>query len=177
MAKIMLDLGCGKKKRAGCIGVDYSDRHHADLIHDLNQFPYPFEENSVDYVYLDNVLEHLDEPIKVMEEIYRILVVGGGVKVITPYFRSIWAFIDPTHKSFYTVDSFSYYDPSNIVCQRYDYTHARFSVDKIIFNENLRNRWNKKFILRLANKFPRIYEVYMSHLYPLDDITYYLTKL
>lgn len=44
----VLDLGCGKKKRPGSIGVDFSDRHHADVIHDLNVFPYPFENDSID---------------------------------------------------------------------------------------------------------------------------------
>lgn len=172
----ILDLGCGKKKRPGAIGVDYSDRHNADVIHDLNIFPYPFDNDSIDQVYLDNVLEHLAEPMRVMEEVYRITKPGGGVKVIVPYFRSEWAFIDPTHKAFYTVDSFAYYDPRHIICQRYDYTSARFLVDKIVFNETLQNRWTKKLIVRLANKYPNRYECYLSHLYPLDDITYYLKK-
>lgn len=83
----ILDLGCGKKKRPGSIGIDYSDRHNADVIHDLNVFPYPFESNSIDQVYLDNVLEHLDNPIRVIEEVHRITKQGGGVKVIVPYFR------------------------------------------------------------------------------------------
>ena len=96
----ILDLGCGKKKRPGTIGVDYSDRHDADVIHDLNVFPYPFESDSIDKVYLDNVLEHLDEPMRVMNEVHRITKTGGEVKVIVPYFRSVWAFIDPTHKTF-----------------------------------------------------------------------------
>ncbi|QTR46432.1 class I SAM-dependent methyltransferase [Thiothrix litoralis] len=172
----ILDLGCGKKKRPGSIGVDYSDRHNADIIHDLNIFPYPFESNSIDQIYLDNVLEHLDQPMRVMEEIYRITKVGGKVKVIVPYFRSIWAFIDPTHKTFYTVDSFAYYDPRHIICQRYDYTPARFLVEKIVFNESLTNDLFKKIIIKIANKYPNRYETYLSHLYPLDDITYYLTK-
>jgi predicted SAM-dependent methyltransferase len=67
----ILDLGCGKKKRSGAIGVDYSDRHNADVIHDLNVFPYPFESNSIEQVYLDNVLEHLDRPMRVMEMLCR----------------------------------------------------------------------------------------------------------
>ena len=50
----MLDLGWGKKKRVGTIGVDRSARHDADVIHDLDVFPYPFENESVDCVYLDN---------------------------------------------------------------------------------------------------------------------------
>ena len=172
----ILDLGCGKKKRPGSIGVDYSDRHCADVIHDLNVFPYPFEVDSIDQVYLDNVLEHLDQPMRVMEEVYRITKPGGMVKVIVPYFRSKWAFIDPTHKTFYTVDSFSYYDPREEICIRYDYTDARFIVEKIVFNETLKIDPLKKMLALFANRKPRLYEYYFSQLLPLDDITYYLKK-
>ena len=80
----ILDLGCGKKKRPGAIGVDYSDRHNADVIHDLNVFPYPFESDSIDQVFLDNVLEHLDKPMRVMEEVQRITKLS-----LMTYFRSI----------------------------------------------------------------------------------------
>jgi predicted SAM-dependent methyltransferase len=100
----VLDLGCGKKKRTGSIGVDHSNRHNADIIHDLNLFPYPFESDSIDQVYLDNILEHLDKPMRVMEEVHRITKSGGAVKVIVPYFRSNWAHIDPTHQTFYTFE-------------------------------------------------------------------------
>ena len=172
----ILDLGCGKKKRPGAIGVDYSDRHSADVIHDLNAFPYPFADNECDLIYLDNVLEHLDHPMRVLQEVHRICKVGGQVKVIVPYFRSVWAFIDPTHKHFFTVNSLAYFDPRSPICHQYDYTLARFHVEKIVFNETLDMRWTKRLMARLANLFPRHYEHYLSHLYPLDDITYYLTK-
>jgi SAM-dependent methyltransferase len=177
---ILLDLGCGKKKRPGCIGVDISDRHGADVIHDLNAFPYPFSDSSVDYVFMDNVLEHLDSPMDVMAEVHRVLKPGGGVKVIVPYFRSVWAYIDPTHKTFFTVDSFAYYDPTHVICQRYDYVATRFKVDRVVFNETLPTRWFKVFkrlIIFIANKFPIKYEIYLSHIFPLDDITYYLRKI
>jgi len=172
----ILDLGCGKRKRKGSVGVDFSDRHAADVIHNLNYFPYPFDDKEFDEVYLDNVLEHLDDPIRVMEEVYRISKKGALVKVIVPYFRSVWAFIDPTHKSFFTVKSFSYFDPRHPICHRYDYTPARFYVQDIVFNETLPNRFFKKILIFFANKYPNKYELYISHLLPLDDITYYLRK-
>ena len=174
----ILDLGCGKKKRPGSIGVDYSDRHNADVIHDLNIFPYPFESNSIDQIYLDNVLEHFDKPMQVMEEVHRICKHGAFVKVIVPYFRSVWAYIDPTHQHFFAVDSFAYYDPDHIICQRYDYVKTRFKVERVVFNETLQDkRWTKRLMIKLANKYPNRYETYLSHLYPLDDITYYLTAI
>tara|TARA_B100001093_G_scaffold493187_1_gene535089 strand:+ start:40 stop:579 length:540 start_codon:yes stop_codon:yes gene_type:complete len=173
----ILDLGCGKKKRQGAIGVDYSDRHDADIIHDLNVFPYPFADNSIDQVYLDNVLEHLDDPMAVMAEVHRICKNGAEIKVIVPYFRSVWAFIDPTHQHFFTVDSFAYYDPDHVICQRYDYVKTRFKVKLVVFNETLPARWFKKIIIKVANRWPNRYETYLSHLFPLDDITYYLRKI
>ncbi len=173
----MLDLGCGNKKRAGAIGVDFNSRTAADVIHNLNSFPYPFEDDSFDEIYLDNILEHLDDVIRVMEEVHRICKPGGLVKVIVPYFRSLWACIDPTHKHFFAVNSFSYFDPDHIFCIRYDYTLARFKQEKIVFNETLTNRWTKKIVLMLANRWPWRYEYYFSQFYPLDDITFYLRKL
>lgn len=177
LEKRIIDLGCGKKKRAGAIGVDYSDRHDADIIHNLNSFPYPLLDSDFDEVYLDNVLEHLDDPMRVMEEVHRICKLGGQVKVIVPYFRSLWAFIDPTHQHFFTVDSFAYYDPDHIICKRYDYVKTRFKVERVVFNETLPNGWAKKILIKLANKWPNRYEYYLSHILPLDDITYYLRKI
>jgi predicted SAM-dependent methyltransferase len=174
---LILDLGCGNKKRLGAVGVDFNDRTVADVLHDLNMFPYPFEDASVDYVYLDNTLEHLDNVVRVMEEIYRIVKPGGTVKVIVPYFRSLWAFIDPTHRHFFTVNSFAFYDPTHVICQRYDYTLARFKTEKILFNETLKSSLFKHIMVLIANRWPWRYEYHLSHLYPLDDITYYLRRL
>jgi len=176
--KIILDLGCGKTKRQGTIGVDISDRHDADIIHDLNIFPYPFERNSVDKIYIDNCLEHLDNPLKVIEETHRILKLNGELNVIVPYFRSRWAFIDPTHKTFYTVNSFAYYDPEHIICQRYDYTDSRFKINNICFNHgHINDGLLKKIIIKIANTWPDRYERYLSNIIPLDEISYTLTKL
>jgi predicted SAM-dependent methyltransferase len=175
--KKILDLGCGKNKRAGSIGVDWSDRHDADVIHDLNIFPFPFADNEIDEIFLDNILEHLDSPITVMEEIHRILKVEGEVKVIVPYFRSPFAFHDPTHKTFYTIESFSYYDPEHHICKRYDYTTAYFKVQKIVFHEYQTSGFIKGLVVAMANKWPALYENVLSPILPLHEISYYLKRL
>ena len=41
--KKIIDLGCGIKKTLGAIGVDLNDSIKPDVKHDLNKFPYPFE--------------------------------------------------------------------------------------------------------------------------------------
>lgn len=177
MSKVILDLGCGKKKRPGSIGVDISDRHDADVIHDLNITPYPFENCSIDKIYLDNCLEHLDSPISVLEEMWRILKVNGAIEIMVPYFRSRWAFIDPTHKTFYTVDSFAYYNPEHIINQRYDYTDAKFATDRIEFNLEHNDRFPKNILVKIANKWPSRYERFLSSVFPLDEIKFSLRKI
>ena len=174
---IILDLGCGNKRRPGTIGVDFSSRFEPDVIHDLNEFPYPFEGGSVDKIFLDNVLEHLENPLRVMEEIHRITKSGAEVVVVVPYFRSRWAAIDMTHKTLFTVDSFAYFDPTNEICTRYDYTDARFTIKKRVFNEEVKSNFVKEFLVKLANRFPNSYENLLSHLIPLDDITFHLLRI
>jgi len=176
-AQKILDLGCGNKKRDGAVGVDFNDRTAADIVHNLNSFPYPFEDASFDEIYIDNTLEHLDDVMRVMEEVHRICRPNGLVKVIVPYFRSLYAFTDPTHQHYFAVNSFAFFDPDHIICNRYDYTLARFKPEKIVFNETLDDRWLKRQIKKIANRWPWRYEYYLSHLYPLDDISYYLRKI
>jgi ubiquinone/menaquinone biosynthesis C-methylase UbiE len=172
----ILDLGCGNSKKQGSIGVDSNPRTSPDVLHDLNKFPYPFENNFFDQIFLDNSLEHLEDVVSVMEEIYRITKPGGNIKIIVPYFRSLWAFGDITHKTFFAVRSMELFDIHSEIAKKYDYTKSRFFIEKIVFNENLKNHFFKKIILKIANKYPLRYEIHFSHLYPLDDITYYLKK-
>lgn len=114
--------------------------------------------------------------VRVVEEVFRICRPGGMVKVIVPYFRSHLACMDPTHKHFFTVNSFAYFEPSHPFYERYAYTRARFRVTKIVFNEMLEGRWFKRFVVALANRWPRYYEYYFSQLAPVDTITYDLER-
>ena len=175
--KIELDLGCGNKKRPGTIGVDYNARVDGDISHDLNEFPYPFEENTIDKIYIDNCLEHLDSPMNVMEEIHRILKPGGQLLVIVPYFRSPSAFHDPTHKTFYTTQSFSYYDPNHDIAKRYDYTKAFFDIERIVFHEDQKSGFIKNLVVKFANKWPSTYENILSSVLPLHEISFYMRKI
>jgi SAM-dependent methyltransferase len=170
----ILDLGCGKKKYPDSLGLDISDQTDADIIHDMNVFPYPFEDNRFDMIYADNILEHLDNVVRVMEEIHRITKNGAKIKIVVPYFRSLYAFIDPTHKHFFTTMSFYYFDPDQIYSRLYKYSNARFKIKKVVFDEGLTHNLPGKMVAWLANKKPEFYEYFFSHLFPLKALTYYL---
>jgi hypothetical protein len=48
----ILDVGCGKNKRKGAIGIDIDPNSDADVIHDLNIFPWPFNDNELILYYV-----------------------------------------------------------------------------------------------------------------------------
>jgi predicted SAM-dependent methyltransferase len=167
----ILDFGCGNKKRPGAVGLDINPQTDADVVHDLNVFPYPFADSSFDEIYADNVLEHLDNVLGVVEELHRIARPGALVKVIAPYFRSRWAWIDPTHQHAFSVESFSYFDPDHPHSRLYNYSPARFTLEKLVFNETIPG---KRVMRAIGNRWPVRYEYRLSHLAPLDDLTFYL---
>ena len=172
-----LDIGCGISKREGYTGVDILDLPGVDIKHDLNKFPYPFKDNEIDEVWMDQLLEHLNEPMKAMEEIYRICKSGAMVYVGVPYFRSFYAVIDPTHKNFIGVYWFDYFDPDTDINKKYRYTEAKFKVEKIEFDREYRNTRVKllhRLMIKIANRKPKPYEERLSHLYPLNSLTFYL---
>lgn len=173
----ILDLGYGRKKRERTIGIDISRETDADIIHDLNVFPYPFSDNEFDYIYADNIIEHLESVVKVMEELHRITKHGSTIKIIVPFFRSIYAYIDPTHKHFFTVRSFDYFDPEKKFNQLYKYSPCFFKVEKILFDESMGHGLAGKVLTWFANKNPIFYEARMSMFFPLNTLTYYLKTI
>ncbi|MEM2956656.1 MAG: methyltransferase domain-containing protein [Candidatus Pacearchaeota archaeon] len=96
-----LNFGCGKDIRKGWVNVDIQKGKGIDKSFDFRKFPYPFKSNTFDYVLIDNVLEHLPNPQRVMKEIWRICKNGAIVKIVVPYYNSYYAYGDPTHVNFY----------------------------------------------------------------------------
>lgn len=141
-----LNLGCGNKKIDGYVGVDFINTKNTEIVHNLNYFPYPFEKDSVDEILMDNVLEHLDDLIGVLEELYRILKPGGVIKINVPYAKSDGAFKDPTHKHFFTEKTFQYFTEGY---QYNYYSKARFKINKIDFIS-----WNNRAGQKIRNLIP-----------------------
>ena len=61
-----INLGCGKKYIDGWVNVDFYDDSKCDIKHDLEVFPWPWEDNSIDEVYMHHFIEHFDSD-KVLE--------------------------------------------------------------------------------------------------------------
>ena len=103
-----LNLGCAGFKKPGYINVDWQSIVEPDVSHDLNQYPYPFEDNGFDLIEAFHIIEHLDRPFLVMKEIHRILKPGGTVHIKVPHFSR--GMTHPEHFHGFDVTFPNYFD-------------------------------------------------------------------
>lgn len=117
-----LDLGSGVKKRPGFIGVDIARRALVDVRADI-EAGLPFKDNTFSEVWMNHVFEHLTDPVRVMEEIWRICRSGATVEIRGPHFSRpylVWG--DPTHKRPLSLGTFQYFDG------RWHCSEARYEI-------------------------------------------------
>jgi hypothetical protein len=113
-AQVKLDLGCGMFPRPGFDGVDFEKGSNAKYHLDLRD-PWPWKDDSVDEVYSQQFVEHLEpyDRIHFFNELWRVLKVGAKATLVTPYWSSMRATQDMTHKwPPLSEASYAYYDES-----------------------------------------------------------------
>jgi SAM-dependent methyltransferase len=157
----ILNLGCGRKRMADAVNVDLVADAGTDVVHDLNQRPWPFAADRFDQVHAYDVIEHLDDVVKTMEEIHRVCRSGALVCITVPHFSSANAFTDPTHRHYFASRSFHYVTGEH---EFSFYTDARFRRrrSQILFHSSLVN----KVVRRLANRYPNAYEERWAWIFP-----------
>ena len=128
MTGLRLDLGCGKDKLVGWTGVDLVWHPGVDVVHDLNERPWPFEDESIEEARAHHVIEHIPKVqiqlllgsdqvvtffpfIDFMDEVHRILIPGGRFTIWYPPGGSQGYYQDPTHCSGHNKNTWLYFDP------------------------------------------------------------------
>lgn len=125
--KKIYNLGCGKQNYPNTIGVDKVDNEilpNVKINHDLNIFPWPIADNSVDIVVAFHFLEHVDDLFKTIQEMHRISKNGSKIIIEVPHFRYSSAFKDPTHKHFFTCKTINYFCKEN-----HSFTNLPFQIN------------------------------------------------
>lgn len=150
--EIILDIGCGNDKAPDSIGVDKVKLPNVDMVHDIDNIPWPFDDNYADKIIMNMVLEHTNDVIKTMEEAHRVLKAEGLLLIKVPYYKSQAAYGDPTHKHFFTENTFAFFTADH---DRNYYTTAKFQILKQTLyrgnasvGEKLRNSLPFKSLLR-----------------------------
>jgi len=108
----ILDLGCGRSKHIGSIGVDNAQVLDVDVICDLSFPQYPFKDSSIEKIHCCHLLEHFDSAtrLRALDEIHRLLRNGGILHLSVPHIHSVGFIQDPTHKCFFSYQTMNYFD-------------------------------------------------------------------
>ncbi len=124
-----LNLGCCDALLPGYVNVDVVPGVGIEVV-DLRK-AWPWADNSVEYVRAYDIIEHLQDKIFTMNELWRVLREGGRAELAVPTTEGSGAFQDPTHVSFWNRRSFLYYEAGNPYRERFARHYgirARFRV-------------------------------------------------
>jgi len=166
---VELNLGCGLRRRDGCVNVDRLERVRPDLVWDLDRYPYPLPGSHFRVVYASDLVEHIEDVMRFMVEVHRLLAPGGVVEITTPHFSCANAFTDPTHRHFlgyFSFDCFTSSSESNF------YADERFGIEhrQIAFHPSPANR----IVAWWANRHPALYERRFAWMFPAWFLTFRL---
>jgi SAM-dependent methyltransferase len=177
----VLHLGCGRVKHSRALGIDTTADSAADLVWDLDQTPWPLPDSAFDKVYLINVLEHLEDVVRTMEEVHRVGRPGAHVIILAPFASSHHLWTDPTHKRGFMSRSFQYFTEA-FAETNFAYTTARFRQLEVIYDRHepwgddekwlwqYRPKWWDRQILRWINHHKMRYEMRFMYWYQLRNI-------
>ena len=117
-------LGCGRSRAkrmsftepawSDVTTVDYYPECQPDVVWDLNDTPWPFDDNTFDEVHAYEVLEHLGRQgdfiafFETFIEIWRVLKSGGHLFATVPALTSPWAWGDPGHTRVISLESLTF---------------------------------------------------------------------
>ncbi|MEM4336801.1 MAG: methyltransferase domain-containing protein [Candidatus Woesearchaeota archaeon] len=180
MKKTKLNIGCGTKTFKDYINVDFVKGKDVDICFNLNKLPWPFKSDSIEEIYADNILEHLDDFDKSLRECHRILKKGGILLIKVPYFSNPGAFT-PDHKSFFNLDSLDIY------CSNTPHTtNLKRPLFEMVYKKiTFLDEYKKSFFLKLWFFLPKMlyrispvaYIWLFSYLFPASEIHYKLKKI
>lgn len=187
---LKLDIACGQSKGhfngttgvqdgEGWTGVDYVGTDATDVVHDLTVYPWPFDDNSVDEARCSHYIEHtphevivngepIDGLIAFMNELHRILKPGAKCQVIAPYYSSMRAWQDPTHRRAISEMTFHYFKQEWLIANRLDHYPITCDFD---------SEWGYAVNQRLQSRTPEFGQyALVAEINAVDDIIVTMTK-
>ena len=125
MPGIQLNLGCGAQPVPGWVNLDIVGIPGVDVVHDLDSFPWPFEDEVASVIRAFDVFEHVDKPLEFVNECWRVLQTGHNLIIHTSCWQTENSFTDPTHKRFCTEHTFDYWIRGTAYHARYGPVYSR----------------------------------------------------
>lgn len=107
-----LNVGCGRNIMEGWVNLDSFALPGVDIVCDLEKLrvtPIDLPDETVDYFLLSHVIEHIQDSLGLMQELWRLATPGAVAILRVPHGGSDDAWEDPTHVRAYFAGSFGYF--------------------------------------------------------------------
>lgn len=116
----------------------------ADLVHDLNVYPWPVDDDCVEHVWCSHYCEHIPMTLpdgsngwfRFFDELHRVMKDGAEARFLYPHNRSDRAFQDPTHTRFIPESTWAYLNREWREQNKLDHYPARadFEIQQIFYS-------------------------------------------
>jgi SAM-dependent methyltransferase len=161
---MQVDLCCGNKKRKEAFGVDFVPGPKIDLVHDLDQAPWPLKDNSADDIFCEHGFEHVRDTVAFIRECHRVLRPDGILKIIVPHFSSRDSYANTTHLRHLSAYWYEPFINGHLADPNFCFEIVSSKVD---FGEGL-GSMIAKFLVRLLGQ--RKWEKSWAFIYPGSDV-------
>lgn len=163
-----LNLGCGSDIRKDYVNLDIINREGVDVVHNLEVFPYPFEDNTFDEVISFHVIEHIEHIDELFKELERICKRGAIIKIVVPYFASPSYNIDPSHKRKYNYQTLEAYTQNTSYPYKLNYIINKRRLTYLSCIDFMKSR--TKIIDFIINLSPTVYQRIFVYLLPCSEL-------
>ncbi len=177
---VSLDIGCGRNKKEGCIGLDLNGSlEGVDVVHEINRRAYiPFRDNTFEEIYISDVVEHVDDVPWLMSEVHRIARPEATIHIQYPHYTGRNAYGDVTHKRWMGGFALDHFIPATEYGDKYRYytmfgRHFPFRIKTKRFSFKIREIGDI-----LSKVFgTEICEKYLSAIIPISTVNLELRVL
>lgn len=99
-----LNFGCGKKSKKNWDNADIQPE--APISFDFDKFPYPLKKNHYDYILVRQVLNYLENPAAVLEELWKASRLNAIIEIDVPDRSNVGAYNDLRVKHYFCWQTF-----------------------------------------------------------------------
>ena len=185
--EIVVDLGCGERKREGAIGIDRVEHDSVDLTGDAIEILGAFPDASIDRVVSSHFVEHLPDVAALVDLLARKVRPGGAIEIVVPHFTNPYFHSDPTHRSSFGLYTFCYFCRSTLfrreVPSYVRRPQLRLARVDLVFKAS-RPFYLRHALRRLAGAlfnsnafFQELYEDCFSYWFPCYEIRYRIERV
>lgn len=160
-SKIRLDIGCGENKQPGFVGMDLRPLPGVEIVHNVEQFPWPLPDNCVSVAVASHLVEHIDPHggvfLNFMNEVWRVCEEDAQFAIATPYAGSPGYWQDPTHCNPCNEITWEYFDPESPIAKGMlwqIYTPKPWKIEYNVWRAN----GNMELLLRKRADDPKFYD-------------------